>query len=75
MKKVKLKTSEKIWERMVPLSKATKNWDIDFWQAQKPEVRFKVTWRLVADFYRFRRKKIDGNTFRLQRTVENIKRA
>lgn len=73
--KNKRKSSKKVWERMVQLSKATKSWELDFWQAQKSEMRFRVTWGLVVDSYRLRGKKIDESAFRLQRTVENIKRA
>lgn len=65
----------KVWERMVPLSKIGRDWDIDFWQAQTPGIRFSVTWRMVADFYQVKGRKIDGNILRLQRTVETFKRA
>ena len=65
----------KVWERLIPLSKATNNWDIDFWQSQKPEVRFRTAWSLVVDSYKLKGKKTDANTFRLQRSVENIKQA
>lgn len=67
------KTKRKVWERIVPLSMVKRDWDIEFWQSQKPEVRFRATWNLVADFYRIRGKKINADTLRLQRTVENIK--
>lgn len=69
------KTKRKVWERIVPLSMAKRDWDIEFWQSQKPEVRFRTTWNLVADLYRIRGKKINADTLRLQRTVENIKQA
>lgn len=63
-----------IWERLIPLSKAKRYWDIDFWQSQKPEVPFRATWSLVVDSYKIRGKKINANTLRLQRTIENIER-
>lgn len=66
---------KKIWERVVPLSKATREWDIDFWQAQKSEVRFRVAFDMLADFYRMRGKKINADTLRLQRTVERLQQA
>ena len=65
----------KIWERIVPLSKATRTWDIEFWQAQEASVRFQATWDMVLDFYRMKKGKINGDTPRLQRSIENIKRA
>ena len=75
-KKIKMRNAKrKIWERLIPLSKATHNWDIDFWQSQKPEVRFRTAWSLVVDSYKLKGKKINANTFRLQRSVENIKQA
>ncbi|MFH1246134.1 MAG: hypothetical protein V1662_06600 [Candidatus Omnitrophota bacterium] len=64
---------KKVWERITPLSKAGRAWDIDFWQAQKPEQRFRAVTSMVIDSYRIRGKKINADTFRLQRLVENIK--
>jgi hypothetical protein len=66
------KAKSKIWERLIPLSKTNRGWDIDFWQSQKPEVRFRAVWNLAVDFYRIRGEKINANTLRLQRTIENI---
>lgn len=66
---------KKVWERIVPLTKTDRKWDIDFWQAQSPSIRFKATWLMLIDYYRIRGKKIHGNMLRLQRTVENIKQA
>jgi hypothetical protein len=74
-KSQKLASRRKIWERIVPLSKTTRDWDIQFWQAQKPEARFRAAWSLVVDFYRIRGRKIDANTFRLQRASEYLKQA
>jgi hypothetical protein len=66
---------KKIWERVIPLSKSDRKWDIDFWQAQSSKARFYATWSLVVDFYRLKGKKVDENTLRLRRSVENIKQA
>ncbi|MCM8763071.1 MAG: hypothetical protein NC829_01700 [Candidatus Omnitrophica bacterium] len=66
---------KKIWERIVPISKADRSWDIKFWQSQSASVRFKVSFDMLKDFYRLRKKKINARTFRLQRTVENLKQA
>ena len=65
---------KKIWERIVPLSKAGRKFDIEFWQAQKSYVRFRVAFDMLRDFYRLKGKKINAHTFRLQRTIENLKR-
>jgi hypothetical protein len=65
----------KIWERMVPLRQADRSWDVCFWQAQGARVRFRVAFDMLRDFYNVRGMKINGHTFRLQRTVENLKRA
>ena len=64
---------KRIWERIVPISETGRSFDIEFWQAQSPKVRFRATWQMLRDFYRIRGKKINENTFRLQRSVENIK--
>jgi hypothetical protein len=66
---------KKIWERIVPLSKADRSWDIQFWQAQSASVRFVAAFDMLKDFYRLKGKRINANTFRLQRSVENIKQA
>jgi hypothetical protein len=34
---------KKLWERVIPLSKLDREWDIDFWQAQSSKVRFYAT--------------------------------
>jgi len=61
--------------RLVPLEKATRDWDVDFWQAQSSSTRFWAAWRMVKDFYKMRGKRTDGNALRLQRTVERFKQA
>ncbi|MBM3248578.1 MAG: hypothetical protein FJZ10_04060 [Candidatus Omnitrophica bacterium] len=66
---------KKIWERIVPLKKADRSFDIEFWQAQSASKRFNVAFGMLEDFYKMRGKKINANTFRLQRTVERLKRA
>jgi len=65
----------KIWERIVPLTKAGRSFDIEFWQAQSPAVRFRVAFDMLKDFYKIRGKSINAHTFRLQRSVENLKQA
>jgi hypothetical protein len=66
---------KKIWERIVPLEKADRKFDIEFWQAQSSSMRFKVAFDMLRDYYRLKGKKINAHTFRLQRTIENIKQA
>ncbi len=66
---------KKIWERIVPIEKADRDFDISFWQAQKPEIRFRAAFDMLRDYYRIKGKKIDDNTFRLQRSVEHLKQA
>lgn len=66
---------KKIWERILPLAKASRNWDIQFWQAQSASMRFRAAFDMLRDFYRLKGKKIDAHTFRLQRSAENIKQA
>ena len=66
---------KKIWERIVPISKADRSFDIKFWQAQGARIRFRVAFDMLKDFYRMRGKKINAYTFRLQRSVEALKQA
>jgi len=66
---------KKVWERMVPISKIDRRWDIDFWQSQSSNARFNTTWRMLEDFYRIKGKKPNAATLRLQRNIEHIKQA
>ena len=66
---------KKIWERIVPLSKADRSFDIEFWQAQSASKRFIAAFDMLKYSYLLKGKKINDHTFRLQRTVENIKQA
>lgn len=63
----------KIWERMVPVSKADRNFDIEFWQLQNPNRRFRIAFDMLGDYYRLKGKRINAHTLRLQRTVENLR--
>ncbi len=65
---------KKIWERIAPLSKADRSFDIEFWQAQSASVRFRAAFDMLKDFYRLKGKKTNAYTLRLQRTVENLKK-
>ena len=66
---------KKIWERIGPISKAGRKFDIEFWQAQSSSMRFRIAFDMLRDYYRLKGKKINAHTFRLQRTIENIKQA
>ena len=66
---------KRIWERIVPISKTDRSWDIKFWQAQSASTRFLAAWKMIEDFYKMRGRKINANSLRLQRSVENIKQA
>jgi hypothetical protein len=66
---------KKIWERIAPISEAERSFDIEFWQAQGAVIRFRVAFDMLKDFYRLRRKRINAHTFRLQRSIENLKHA
>lgn len=66
---------KRIWERLVPISKAGRSFDIKFWQAQHPTARFRAAWQMLGDLYRIKGKKINARTFRLQRSVEALKQA
>ena len=66
---------KRILERVVSVSDAGRSFDIKFWQAQGAAVRFKTAFDMLKDFYRIKGEKKYANTFRLQRSVENIKQA
>ncbi len=66
---------KKIWEKITPVSKADRSFDIEFWQAQNASMRFRVTFDMLRDFYRLKGKKVNAHTFRLQRSIENLKQA
>lgn len=59
----------------MPVSKVSRSFDIEFWQAQSAGIRFRVTFDMLKDFYRLRGKRINAHTFRLQRSVESLKQA
>ncbi|MCM8779050.1 MAG: hypothetical protein NC898_00795 [Candidatus Omnitrophica bacterium] len=66
---------KKMWERIIPLSKLDRSFDLEFWQAQTAKMRFRITFEMLKDFYRIKGKRINAHTFRLQRTIENLKQA
>jgi hypothetical protein len=60
-------------ERIVKLSRSNDDWGIKFWQKCGVDSRFSAAWEMIGDFYKIRGK--NGFQSRLQRDVENIKRA
>jgi hypothetical protein len=66
---------KKIWERIIPLSRAGRSFDIQFWQAQSASKRFIAAFDMLKYYYQLKGKRINAYTFRLQRTVENLKQA
>lgn len=66
---------KKIRERIVPLEKADRSFDIAFWQAQSSSKRFIAAFDMLKYDYLMKGKKVNDRTFRLQRTAEALKPA
>jgi hypothetical protein len=66
---------KKVWERMIPLSKADRRFDIEFWQAQSSTLRFRATFDMLQHPYKMKGKRVNADTFRLQRSIETLKQA
>lgn len=49
---------KKVWERILPISKADRSFDIEFWQTQSASARFRVAFDMLKDFYMIRGKKL-----------------
>jgi hypothetical protein len=65
---------KKIWERIVPLSKADRTFDIEFWQAQSASARFRAAFDMLKYFYKLKGERINAHTFRMKKSVEHLKR-
>ena len=65
---------KKILERIVPLEKADRSFDFEFWQAQSANKRFIAAFDMLKYDYLLKGKKINARTFRLQRTVERLRK-
>ncbi len=59
-------------ERRGRLEDLDRTFDIEFWQAQPPEVRFQAAWELVLHYAKVQG--LDVHQLRLQRSVENFQR-
>ncbi|MBL7158407.1 MAG: hypothetical protein ISS91_02745 [Candidatus Omnitrophica bacterium] len=64
---------KKIWMNVAKSFKEAEEFDIKFWKSVSAEGKFSAMWSIVKDFYHLRGK--SGNKRRLQRSVQNIKRA
>ena len=56
--------------RLVPLSQAGRDFDIEFWQAQSAEARFAAAWEMVKEVAAMRG--ISEQELKLKRNVQNI---
>jgi len=68
MKKIK----PVIMERIIKIKDSNDDWDIKFWQKVGTEGRFSASWKMLEDYEKMRGK--NGVKFRLQRTIENIRK-
>lgn len=59
-------------ERRGRLEATDRSFDLRFWQAQPPKVRFDAAWNLIVHYVRV--KGIDVRQLRLQRSVETFQR-
>ena len=59
-------------ERKGKIEDLDRSFDLQFWQAQPPEVRFNVAWDLIVHYARV--KGLDVRQLRLQRSVEAFQR-
>jgi len=59
-------------ERKGKLSDLDRSFDLEFWQAQTPQMRFEATWELVVHAWKV--KGFNVHQLRLDRTVENFQR-
>jgi UDP-3-O-acyl-N-acetylglucosamine deacetylase len=66
---------KRIQERIVPISKADRSFDIEFWQRENSITRFRTAFDMLKEYYRMKGKKINARTFRLQRSAEALKQA
>ncbi len=59
--------------RLVKLTEADRSFDLEFWARMGVEKRFKAAWDMVLEVNAIKGKDVDES--RLQRDVQNIKRA
>ncbi|MBI4670044.1 MAG: hypothetical protein HY741_00015 [Chloroflexi bacterium] len=61
-----------ITEHKGQLQELDRSFDLQFWQAQKPQARFDATWELVLHAYAAKRN--DIRQLRLDRSIEKYQR-
>ena len=59
-------------ERRGKISELDRSFDLEFWQAQTPEVRFDATWELIVHYAKV--KGLDVRQLRLQRSLETFQK-
>lgn len=59
-------------ERKGTISAMDRTFDLHFWPAQRPAVRFQATWELILHYAQ--RKGLDVHQCRLQRSIETFQR-
>lgn len=68
------KTNRVVMSRLTTVEEqGNRSFDIEFWQRMSDEQRMQAVWDLVVFDYEIKGK--DLNELRLQRTVENLRRA
>lgn len=66
---------KKIVERLVKFSEANDEWDIKFWQEAGVNMIFSATWKMIEEYYKMKGiTEKNGNKFRLQRSIQHIKK-
>lgn len=60
------------WERVVKMQESNDDWNIKFWQRVGVNRRFSTSWEMLKEYSKIRGK--SGVKFRLQRSIENIKK-
>jgi hypothetical protein len=65
-------TRPDIVERKGKLEDLDRSFDLSFWQAQSPAVRFNATWELIVHYAKV--KGLDVRQLRLQRSIETFQR-
>lgn len=58
--------------RSVPLEKANRDFDLNFWQSQSPSARFAAAWELVEDAWAIKGR--PAHELQLQRTAHHLER-
>lgn len=66
-------TMKKIWVNKANSFKEAEDFNINFWKSVNANVKFSALWQMIKEFYKIKNKR--GYKLRLQRSVQNIKRA